>query len=610
MISARWSRSLAVLVLTLTATPVFADPPWRHGLALHGQPKYPANFQHFDYVNPQAPKGGAVRFAATGTFDTLNPYILKGNAAVGLGYLFDTLMVDAADEASTKYGLIAEGVQVAADKASVTFKLRAAARFHDGSPVTAEDVVFTFETLKAKGHPQYRLYYAEVVKAEALTSDQVRFTFKDGSNHELPQIVGQLPVLSRAYYQANPFDQTTLTPPVGSGPYRIAALESGRSITYKLDESYWAKDLPVMRGRHNFGTIRYDYYRDFDVTLEAFKAGEIDIRQEATAKNWVTGYDVPAVRNGLIKQVERPNSLPRGMQGFYFNIRKPVFADRRVREALGMAFDYEWSNRTLFFGKYKRLHSFFENSELAARDVPTGAELALLTPLRDQVPADVFTKPFATPITDPPGSLRDNLRAALKLLADAGWQVKDGKAVHGATGRLLEFEILLDDPRMERATLPWIENLKRLGVQAKVRSVDAAQYQRRVQDYDYDMVIGNVPQSLSPGNEQRDYWGSASADLPGGSNLIGIKNPAIDALIEKVIAAQSREDLVAAVRALDRVLLWNHYVVPHWYLGAYWLAYWDMFGQPAVAPKYALGLETWWVDQDKLAALNQRRSAR
>jgi microcin C transport system substrate-binding protein len=577
-----------------------------HGLAMHGEPKYGPDFTRFEYVNPAAPKDGDVRLHAIGTFDTLNHLTLKGVAAVGLGSLYDTLLASSQDEAFSEYGMLAESVEVPPDRSWAIFTLREGPRWHDGKPVTVDDVIFTFDTLKTQGHPFYRAYYASVSRAEKAGDRRVRFTFAGGENRELPLIIGQMPVIPKHYWSSRQFDRTTLDPPLGSGPYRIEAVDPGRSITYARVTDYWGRDLPVNRGRDNFDRIRYDYYRDATVALEAFKAGEYDFRQENVAKDWATAYDVPAVAQGLIVKVEIPNEIPTGMQGFVYNLRRPLFQDRRVREALAYAFDFEWCNQNLFYGQYTRTQSYFSNSELASRGLPTPGELAVLEPFRGKVPEEVFTREYAPPKTDGTGQIRGNLRSAYQLLTAAGWTVKDGKLVNTATGAPFTFEILLDAPTWERIALPFAKNLERLGIEARVRTVDAAQYQKRVEEFDYDMIVDVFGESLSPGNEQRDYWGSKAATEPGSRNTVGIQNPVVDALVDLVIAAPDRQTLIDRTRALDRVLLWGFYVIPHWHIRAFRVAYWDKFGRPATPPKYALGFDTWWVDPAKVKALRDR----
>lgn len=602
-------RVVATLLLVLAgaaAAAAGAGPTGGHGLSMYGDLKYPPDFKHFEYVDPAAPKGGSVKLAAIGTFDTLNPFILKGVAAVGLGDVFDTLTVGSADEPFARYGLIAESIEVPADHSWVAFTLRPRARFHDGSPITVEDVIWTFETLKTKGQPFFRTYYAQVTRAEKVGPRKVRFTFGPGDNRELPLIVGELPVLSRAYWSTRDFDKTTLEPPLGSGPYRVAAAEPGRSITYQRVKDYWAATLPVNVGRDNFDAIRIDYYRDTTVALEAFKAGEYDFRQENVAKYWATAYNVPAVTRGLIRKEAIANEIPTGMQAYVYNTRRPMFADRRVRQALAYAFDFEWTNRNLFYGAYTRTTSYFSNSELASSGRPGPEELKILEPFRGKVPEEVFTTEYRPPTTDGSGNIRDGIRQALRLLAAAGWTVK-GQRLVDPRGEPLRFEILLSDPTWERITLPFLKNLERLGVEARVRTVDSAQYQKRLETFDFDLTVEVWRQSLSPGNEQRDFWGSEAAATPGSRNLAGIRDPVVDRLVELVVQAPDRPALVARTRALDRVLLEGHYVIPHWHIQAFRVAYWDMFGRPKIAPKYSLGFDTWWVDPAREAALARRR---
>jgi microcin C transport system substrate-binding protein len=573
-----------------------ASPATTPGMSLFGDLKYPPDFQHFDYVNPAAPKGGTMRLSSIGTFDTLNPFVVKGVPAAGIGGIFDTLTARAEDEPGSEYGLVAETIELAPDKLSVLYTIRKEARFHDGTPMTPEDVVWTFETLRAKGHPMYRSYYGDVTKVEKDGERGVRFTFKSAENRELPQILGEMPVLSKAYWSGRDFEKTTLDPPLGSGPYKIESVDPGRAITYRRVADYWAAELPVMKGRYNVDIIHYDYYRDGTIALEAFKAGQYDVRRENSSKSWATGYDSPAVRAGLIKKEQIPNELSSGMQGFGFNLRRPIFRDPRVREALAYAFDFEWSNKNLFYGSYQRTRSYFDNSELAATGVPQGEELKILEKFRGRIPDAVFTAEYNPPKYDGSGNIRDGLRSALKLLKEAGWTFKGEKLVNDETGQPFEFEILLDDPQMERIVLPFTKNLERMGVTAHVRTVDPAQYEKRMETFDFDMAVALFPQSLSPGNEQREFFGSAAADEQGSRNILGIKDKAIDELIEELINAPDRDSLVAHTRALDRVLQYGYYVVPNFHLGAFWVAYWDKFRRPTTAPKYSVGMETWWVD--------------
>jgi microcin C transport system substrate-binding protein len=576
------------------AMPASAAPS--HGLSLFGDLKYGPDFKHFEYANPDAPKGGSMRLSAIGTFDNLNPYIVRGISAAGMGQTFDTLMMPSEDEPGSEYGLVAESAELAEDRLSVLYTLRREARFHDGSPITPEDVIWTFNTLREKGQPMYRSYYGDVENVEAEGERGVRFRFKSADNRELPQIVGQMPVLSKKYWEERDFTRTTLDAPLGSGPYRVEAVDPGRSITYRRVPDYWAADLPVRKGRNNVDQLRYDYYRDGTIALEALKAGQYDVRLENSSKAWATGYEGPALRQGLLKMEEIPNDLPRGMQGFGYNQRRPLFEDPKVRQALAYGFDFEWSNKNLFYDAYKRTRSYFDNSELAATGLPQGEELELLERFRDKLPAEVFTKEYDPPGYDGTGNIRDGLREALNLLKEAGWSIKGGKLVNDKTGQPFEFEILLVQPEFERIVLPFVRNLERMGMAVRVRTVDTSQYQKRMDTFDYEMTVVSFGQSLSPGNEQRDYWGSQAADQEGSRNLLGIKNPVIDALIEEIIKAPSRESLVARTRALDRVLQWGHYVIPQFHTDVSRIAYWDKFRRPEIAPKYGIGLDTWWVD--------------
>ena len=603
------AAALAFLALSL-ACPARADDSVYAGpaVAMHGEPKYKPGFTHFDYTDPDAPKGGEVHEAAIGTYDSLNPFILKGVPAGGVGLTFATLTAQSDDEAFTEYGLVAEQIEMPKDRSWVAYTIRPAARFHNGSPISVDDVIWTFETLKTKGHPFYRAYYRNVVKAEKVGERKVKFTFAPGENRELPLIIGQLPILSKTYYENRDFEKTTLEAPLGSGPYKVVAVDPGRSLTLERVEDYWGKDLPVNKGRFNFDRIRIDYYLDENVALEAFKAGGYDFRTENNSKFWATGYDAPAVRDGRIKKAEIPNEQPTGMQGYAYNIRRDLFKDSRVRQALAYALDFEWSNKALFYGQYTRTESYFSNSELASKGLPSADELKILEPLKGQIPDEVLAKEYRAPKTDGSGNIRPNLAIALKLLEAAGWTVKGGKMVN-AKGEPLSFEILLDSPAFERVTQPFVQNLTRLGVDARVRTVDTSQYEKRLENFDFDMIVASWGESLSPGNEQRDFWGSESADTQGGRNLIGIKDKAIDQLVDLVISAPDREGLVTRTRALDRVLLWHHYVIPHWHITYFRVAYWDKFGRPAITPKYALAFDTWWVDPVKAAALKQKQAA-
>jgi microcin C transport system substrate-binding protein len=575
-----------------------------HAIAMHGDPLYGPDFEHFAYVNPDAPKGGTLILDAIGTYDTFNPLTLKGVPAAGISLTYESLMVSSGDEAFTEYGLIVETITVPDDRSWVEFALRPEARWHDGEPIDAEDVVFTFDTLKTKGHPFYRAYYGSVAKAVALDSHRVRFEFTEGENRELPLIIGQMPVLPKHYWEGRDFETPTLEPPLGSGPYRIKTFESGRAVTYERVEDWWGADLPVNVGQYNWGEIRFEYYRDPTVTLEAFKAGQFDFQQVSSAKEWATAYDIPQVRDGRIVKESIPNENPTGMQAYFFNTRRDMFKDPLVREAIGLVFDFEWTNKTLFYDQYTRTESYFSNTELASSGLPEGEELEILERYRGRIPDQVFTTPFDVPETDASGNNRENLRRASDLLKQAGWVVEDGVRVHAETGKELTFEILLNNPLFERISLPFVQNLEKLGITPRLRTVDTAQYQNRVDAFDFDMIVSGIGQSLSPGNEQRDFWSSASADIPGSRNTIGIKDPVIDELIELVIAAPTRESLIARTRALDRVLLWGHYVIPHWHIQADRVVYWNKFGHPETPPKYGLAMiNTWWIDEEKEAVL-------
>ena len=573
-----------------------------HGLTLLDKLKYPAGFKHLDHVNPAAPKGGTLRRYTIGTFDSFNPYIIKGNPSAGVSQVYETLMTSPLDEISAEYGLIAKSVEVPADLSYATFTLRPEARFHDGSPVTADDVIWTFETLKNDGAPFYRFYYKNIAQAVKLGPHKVKFEFTGPPNRELPQITGQLPVMSKKWWSTRDFTKTSLETPMGSGPYRIGAFEPGRFVEIDRVKDWWGANLPINVGQNNFDRIRYDYYRDQTVALEAFKSGRYDIRNENASLVWATGYDFPARRDGRVKLEEVRHARPTGMQAFVFNIRREQFKDPVLRQAMAYAFDFEWSNEHLFYGQYARTSSYFSNSELAATELPSKAELALLEPWRGKIPDEVFTTVYSPPSTDGSGNIRSNLRTALRLLKQAGYKIEDNALISPKTGKPVVFEILLVSPAFERIVAPFAQNLKRLGIVANVRTVDQSQYINRIRSFDYDMIIGGAGQSESPGNEQRDYWSSDAADREGSRNTIGIRNPAVDALIDRIVDAPDRKSLVAATRALDRVLLWNHYAIPQWHVRMDRLAYWDRFGIPK-HPKYGADVMSWWIDPAKDAAL-------
>jgi microcin C transport system substrate-binding protein len=606
-------RTFAALVLAvLAATPVAAaDGIARHGVSVFGDLNYPADFKHFDYVDPAAPKGGELRLDGLDSFDSLNPFILKGAPAVELERVFDPLMMRALDEPDAAYGLIAREAVMPEDKSWIEFRLRPEARFSDGSPITAADVVFSFETLRDKGHPRFRLIYDGVASVSAPDAHTARFDFKPGHQRDLPTLLASLPVLSKAYWSKREFERPTVEIPVSSGPYRIGRVDPGRSIVYQRDPTYWAKDLPVNLGRNNFDRVRIEYFRDRDIALEALFAGAYDLREENTSRDWATKYDdKPAVVQGLIKRETLRDHTPSGVQAWFFNLRRDKFKDRRVREALDLAFDFAWTNKNLFYGLYKRVSSMFENSELAAHDKPSPEELALLEPFRGQVPDEVFEKPYASPEAANENEFRTQLRKAAELLREAGWTIKSGQLTN-AKGEVFTIEFLIFEATFSRVINPYIANLKRLGIQPTIRVVDVANFINRRQSYDFDVVIERYVQFLTPGVEQREYFGSAAADMPGSRNLAGIKDKAVDALIDKVMAAQDRPALITAVRALDRVLMWNRYSVPQWYSGNHRLAYWDRFSRPQTAPKYDLGvIDTWWYDETKAKRVDARLGQR
>ncbi len=580
-------------LLGLLCLAAIAEAAPRHALTLYDEkPKYPANFQHFEYANPDAPKGGTLRQAGFGGFDSLNPFINKGVAADDIGLIYDTLTTNSLDEPFTVYGLLAEKIEKGPNNSWVRFHLRPQARFHDG-----EDVVFTFETLMSQGAPQYRAYYADVEKVTAESPRRVRFDFKHAGNRELPMILGQMPVLPKHWWEGKEFTSGSLEPPLGSGPYRVEKVQAGRSIRYERVADYWGKDLPVNRGFYNFDHISFDYYRDNTVALQAFKAGHFDYWEERTAKSWATAYDIPAVRDGRIVRDEIANENPAGMQGFIFNIRRPQLEDRRVREALGLLFDFEWTNRQLFNGAYTRTRSYFDNSELASSGLPSEDELKILEPLRGKVPDEVFDKPFELPRTEGNGVIREQQRKAYRLLTEAGWKVENDRMLDAA-GKPVKLEFLLVQAEFERVLLPYKRNLADLGIELEIRRVDVSQYINRLRSRDYDMIVRGFGQSNSPGNEQREYWHSASADNPGSRNFIGLKDPAVDSLVEGLIGADSRKELITYTRALDRVLLWGHYVVPNWHIKTWRVAYWNHLAHPEVTPRQDIGLMTWWRKPD------------
>ena len=573
-----------------------------HAISMHGSPKYDKDFKNFDYVNTNAPKGGSIKLHAIGSFDTLNNFILKGSPAANLSQVHDSLLVQSFDEPFTMYGLIAETITVPEDRSWVIFKIRKQAKFHDGSQIKVEDIIWTLNTLKEKGHPFFKFYYGNIKEAKKISENEVKFIFQGETNLELPLIIGQMKILSKNYWE-NKFENVLLESPIGSGPYRVKSFKAGRTIEFERVDNYWAKDLPVNKGKFNFNKLIIEYFRDATVALEAFKSGDYDFRQENQAKRWANAYNFSAIENGDVKKKSVKHEIPTGMQGFFINTRKEIFKDRIVRKALNFAFDFEWTNKILFFDQYKRTNSFFSNSDLASKSLPTKKELELLNAFKNKLPNEIFNNEYLNPVNDGSGNVRKNLRIADELLYEAGWIVKNGKRINKETGVPLKFTILLVSPEFERIALPYARNLKKIGIEAKVRTVDSAQYERRLENFSFDMTVVSLGQSLSPGNEQRDFWHSNSAKINGSRNYAGVSNLTVDFLIEKIIAAKDRESLKNATKALDRVLLNEYYVIPHWHIQNFRISYWDKFGKPKINPKYDLGLDTWWYDINKAKLL-------
>lgn len=571
----------------------------RHGITPFGDLKYPAGFSHFEYVNPKAPKGGTLKLAHSAAYDSLNPFILKGVPAPGLSYVFESLMTASKDEPQSYYGLIAQSIELAPDKSYADFVLRPEARWHDGVPITAEDVLFSFSSLKEKGHPQYRILYAAIASAEALSARKVRFHFSDTANRELPLLAASMPVLPKHYYQTREFDKTSLEPPLGSGPYRIETVDQGRSITYVRDANYWGADLPVNRGQYNFERIRYDIYRDETVAVEALKSGQYDFREEYIARNWATAFNIAAIDSGELIKTKIKNKIPSGMQAFIFNLRQPKFADIRVREAIALTMDYEWMNETLFYGAYDRSYSFFQNTDFMADDLPSDAEKKLLAPFADELPESILTQVFENPKTDGSGYPRENLLRAQALLDEAGYVMRNGVRVNATSGEPLTIEFMMRQRTFEKVVSGMIRNLSKLGIKAAFRYVDDSQYQKRIDSRDFDITSIWWNYGLFfPGNEQVSYWHSSQADVKGSQNLSGLQSAAADAMIERITQAQTLSQLLPAARALDRILLSKQLVIPHWHLGAWRILYWNKFGRPDIAPSYALGIEGWWSKQE------------
>ena len=611
-----------LLLLGLTASTAHADDTAvarSSAIAILAKPQLPPDFPYFPYVNPNAPKGGEVALSVVGTFDNFNPFILRGSSAMGLtgsfvilpggsgsgstvGHIWESLLTSSADEADAGYGHLAQTIEIPADKMWVAFDLRPEAKFSDGTPVTAEDVAWTYNTLIEKGRPSFKIQMADVKDVAIDGPRRVVFHFKSNENRELPLILGGIAVLPKHFFEGRDFTKPLTDPPIGSGPYRIASFELGRSITYERRPDWWAINMPTGKGTNNFDRVRIEYFRDSTVAMEAFKAGQIDLRSENISKNWATAYDFPAVARGLVIKKEFIHQLPTGIQGFAMNTRRPVFANPLVRQAMDEVFDFEWENKNLFYGAYKRTNSYFANSPLASSGIPQGDELKLLEPYRKDLPPALFTEPFKLPVTDASGNNREQMRHALELLKQAGWTIQDRKLVN-KDGEQMAFTILLDEPSLERPTLPYAQLLQKLGIDVKVRTVDPAQYQHLTDDFDFDMLMMIYPEGDLPGNELRDYFSCASAKAQGSFNAPGICQPAVDALVEKVVNAQDREALTTAARALDRVLLWSWYLVPNWHSQDFHIAYWNRFGYPDKAIREGFNFDTWWVDPAKVAAL-------
>ena len=622
------ARALTVLLVLISAGAVArADQSvtTSNGLTILGTPALPADFPYFPYVNPNAPKGGEVTLGAIGSFDSFNPFILRGTSAAGMvdpwvgmpggseagstvGHVWESIMTPSADEIATAYCHICKTIELPADRMWMAFDLRPEARFSDGVPLTAADVAWTYRTLLAKGRPSFRIQMADVADVTVESPTRVVFHFKPNENRALPLIIGELPVLPEHWFKDRDFAEPLHEAPVGSGPYRIAGSSLGRSITYQRNPDWWARELPTARGTNNFDTVRIEYYRESSIAMEAFKAGQIDLRSENIAKRWATGYDFPAVGKGLVIRDDLRHHLPTGMQGWAMNTRRPVFSNPLVRHAMAEAYDFQWANKNLFYGAYTRTLSYFSNSDLASLGLPSGDELALLEPFRKELPTALFTQPFTLPVTDGSGNNRPELLKALKLLEQAGWRVKDMRLVNPA-GEQMSFTILLPDPSYERVALPYAQTLKHLGINVQVRTVDPAQYQHLTDDFDFDMVLQVYPEGDIPGNGLRDYFSCASAKAEGSMNVAGVCDPAVNSLIDKVINAPDRAHLQTAARALDRVLLWRWYLVPGWGSQSFHIAYWDRFGRPEKPIREGFNFDRWWVDPGKASATDTARKA-
>ena len=601
------------LAATIACPALANEGPERHGMSAFGDLKYPAGFKHFDYVNPNAPKGGTFsQVAATRvfnqnvlTFNSLNIFILKGDGAPGMELTFASLMARATDEPDALYGVAARAVRISADGLTYRFLMRPGIKFHDGSPLTAHDVAFSLKILKEKGHPIAQQLLRDLVDAEASDDANVLVRFAPHRARDVPLFAASLPILSRAYYSNHAFEETTLEPPLGSGPYQVGRFETGRFIEYERVKNWWGADLPLGRGLNNFDVVRYEFYRDRDVAFEGFTSKTYLFREEFTSRIWATRYDFPAILEGRVKRDVIPDDTPSGAQGWFFNTRREKFKDRRLREAFIYAFDFEWTNKTLMYDSYKRTHSVFQNSDMMAVGKPSREELALLEPFRGKVPDEVFGEPFLPPVSDGSGQDRGMLRHATALLQEAGFVVKDGKRVT-PQGEPISVEFLLDEPSFQPHHMPFIKNLGTLGIDANLRIVDPVQFRKRVDDFDFDLTVQRFGFSSTPGDSLRSFFSSQAAGMRGSQNLAGMSDPVVDALIEKIIAANDRANLTHACRALDRVIRSGRYWVPHWYKASHWLAYWDVFSRPANKPRYARGIpETWWHDRDKAAKLER-----
>ncbi|MFT7087209.1 MAG: microcin C transport system substrate-binding protein [Rickettsiales bacterium] len=591
-------RILLILTIFCFISNSFAgesNSNFRHGISIFGDLKYSENFSHFDYVNPDAPKGGGIKYGAEGTFNNLNPFILKGISAAGMEMNFDSLMEGSADEISSKYGLVAKSVKISSDKKILTFKLRKIARFHDGSKVTADDVVFSFKILKEKGHPSFLMMYRDVLKVEKISNYEVKFILKNGDNRELPLSIASMPIFSEKYFSDKDFSKTTLEAPLGSGPYRVLNVDAGKSIIFERVKNYWAKDLGINRGRYNFDKITYDYYRDNNVLVESFKAGSYDFRQENIARNWANAYNIDKVKNGEIVKKQIKHNLPSPMQAFVFNLRKDKFKNSLVRKAIALSFDFEWVKEKIFYDSYDRTNSFFENSEFGSSGLPNSVELKILNKFKDKIPESVFNKEFKLPKNDGSGFSRNSLIEARDLLEEAGYFVIDQKLIDPNTGSQFELEFLINSKAFQMVITPMIKNLAVLGIKSKVRLVDENQYQNRLKNYDYDIVVNVFGSGMVPGDEQFSYWHSSQKDIIGGYNLAGVSNDAVDYLVERISKIQTKKELKILTKCLDRILLNEFYVIPQWRSGYHRILYQNKFEMPKNTPPYSLSLDSWWI---------------